>query len=396
MKKISLILSVGLLSAHIGLAQRGAVTTAKLNLDSGKLDVAQSNIDNAIKHDKTKDDPKTWYYRGMVYESMLTSPLEPYRKLSDRPIEEAVASYRKALELDSKKKLVSEIQPRLDGMYNYALQNSIEAYNDKNFDKALAYNNIMEDLRPADTTVYLNKYVFAASKEDYTTARQAYEKLIEIGHDNVDIYNQLVFIARQVDKDDNRALQVVQQARQKHPNDKNLMMEEINLYIATGKIGELKGKLQEALKADPNNASLHTSLGTIYFNEAYDEKASKASRDAARANAIASLRKGLELDKDNLDAAYNLGVIYYNQAAEANKTLVGMDAKSQNSAKGAKVEADIKKHLEQALPYLETAYRVNPKDPNVLQTLAKTYMRLRKNAEAEKINKEYEAVTASN
>ncbi len=391
-----MILSVGLLTAHVGLAQRGAVTTAKLNLDNGKLDVAQTNIDKAAEHEKTKADPKTWYYRGMIYESMLTSPLESYQKLSDRPIEEAVISYRKALELDTKKKMTSEVKPRLEGMYNYALQNSIEAYNAKNFDKALAYNNIMEDLRPTDTTVYLNKYVFAASKNDFTTARQAYEKLIEIGHDNVEVYNQLIYIARQEEKNDAKALEIIQQARKKHPNDKNLMMEEINLFIVTGKIGELKGKLQEAIKAEPANASLHTSLGTIYFNEAHDEKASKASRDAARENAKASFKKALELDKNNVDAAYNMGVIYFNQAADANKTLVNMDAKTQNSAKGAKVEADIKKYLEESLPYLETAYRVSPKDANILQTLAKTYMRLRKTKEADKINKEYEALTASN
>ena len=51
-------------------AQPKAISTAEFSLESGQIDellVAKEEIDNASKHEKTKNSARMWFVRGKVY-----------------------------------------------------------------------------------------------------------------------------------------------------------------------------------------------------------------------------------------------------------------------------------------------------------------------------------------
>jgi tetratricopeptide (TPR) repeat protein len=83
-------------------------------------------------------------------------------------------------------------------------------------------------------------------------------------------------------------------------------------------------------------------------------------------------KKAIELNPEYFDANYNLGALYVNEAAgiieEANQLPLG-DPKYDV----AKKEADDK--LKAALPYLEKANQIDPKELNTLVTLKEIYAR---------------------
>ena len=84
MKKIILAMTMALLFASAGFAQRSKRTSAFMYMEKGQLDKAKEKIDLAVKHEKTKMDPKTWLYYGRIYYS---SPLPAFTKLAPNAAE---------------------------------------------------------------------------------------------------------------------------------------------------------------------------------------------------------------------------------------------------------------------------------------------------------------------
>src|SRR5688500_2750824 len=80
-------------------AQKSKVTTAKLDLDEGRLDKALENIEIGIQDEKAAIDPRSWYYRGMIYQA-ISEDNGKYKNLDTNAIDKAYESYLKALELD--------------------------------------------------------------------------------------------------------------------------------------------------------------------------------------------------------------------------------------------------------------------------------------------------------
>src|SRR5690606_25630394 len=65
----------------------------------GNLAEAKQIIDDATTYEKTKDDGKTWYYRGLIYASIDTTSNEEHKSLAENPLQVAVESFAKADQL---------------------------------------------------------------------------------------------------------------------------------------------------------------------------------------------------------------------------------------------------------------------------------------------------------
>src|SRR6187549_837371 len=101
MKRITLVLLM--LATVCTYAQK----TAKPNLNKaltswkeGKLDEAKTNIDLATTYEKTMSDPKTWYYRGLIYASIDTTSNAAHKALAPDAYKTALESFAKADELN--------------------------------------------------------------------------------------------------------------------------------------------------------------------------------------------------------------------------------------------------------------------------------------------------------
>ena len=102
MKKLVVLLPLFFVMT-IAIAQSGKrdLNNAYNAYSNGYLDRALTAIERCIQAEDTKDEAKTWMYRGNIY--LLIAAAEEgseYKALSANPAEEAFDSYNKALALD--------------------------------------------------------------------------------------------------------------------------------------------------------------------------------------------------------------------------------------------------------------------------------------------------------
>ena len=100
MRKITLIVALIGLSIAAN-AQSVKLQSAISDLRNGRLNKAKANIDAAAEHEDTKNDPKTWIYRGLIY-CQLGAPdvKDKYKGLCDNCFEVAYEAALRCKELD--------------------------------------------------------------------------------------------------------------------------------------------------------------------------------------------------------------------------------------------------------------------------------------------------------
>lgn len=377
---------------------------------------AQKNIDEAIAHEKSMNEAKTWYYRGNVYFAIANSKAPEFADQKASANETALKSYMKALVLNFKdpelQKLDLEKNPADVMKFFTALNDKSTKYVDQMwtadiigqkfpymansflnqgvdyFTKSKDYQKAMESFEAAvgvaaltgkvDTMSMYYTAMAAEKAGNKDKAIQLYEGLTQMKYqgdgDGPRIYLALSQLYKEKgDKD--KSLKVLQAGRKAYPDDKNLILEELNHYLAAGKLNEALDNLNLAVSKDPNNHTLHFALGTVYDNLANPEKDKKQPTDAEYKDYIAkaeqAYKKAIEIKPDYFDAIYNLGALYFNQGVKIN------DA-AQTIADNAKYAAEIKKADEKfniALPYLEKALEIQPNDKNTLLSLKQLYAR---------------------
>ncbi|QIL74768.1 MULTISPECIES: tetratricopeptide repeat protein [Hymenobacter] len=378
MKKILLTL-VAAATLHTASAQNSAVTNAILFQRQGTLDKARTEIDKAVQNPKTSTKAKTWFTRGEVYDGMAASPIYGKALAPGEGAKVAFESYQKAIELDGKDgEFGKQAVAKMDNLYGLALNAGVESYNGKNFDEAIKSYQMAQQIRPQDTTAYLYAAYAAEAKQDFATAKSTYAKLQAMNYKSPQMYGRLLQIARE-EKNDAEAMKVVQQALQAYPNNKAFMLEELNMYLAAGRGKEALDKIDRAIAADPTNSNLYAVKGSILDQNKQPEQA------------LAAYRKAVEVNPDNFDAQFNMGVYNYNKAAENFTKASKMDMASYQKS-GKKLEADGKKYFEQALPHFEKALQLQPDDRATISSLQKVYVRLGRNADAEKMNAKLETL----
>lgn len=354
-----------LMTAVIMFGQTNKRTSAYNYQRYGKLDLAKEAIDECVQNEKTIMDAKSWFYRGNIYYDIAMSPDTTYRKLDPDPLKVAYESYMKAKELDTKGEFTADIDRYTlavaEGYYNLG----VLSYNDKDF-KGSALNfeksfNVNRNFGRIDTTALYNAAVAASLGNETQLAKQYYEQVAQLGYERPDIYSSLSDIYK-AEGDTAKAVKVVEEGRAKFPGDFNLLVAEINIYLATDEKEKAKADLEKALEMDKTNPSIFFAVGTIYDQLGDIEKAVDAYKTA------------IQLNPDYFEANYNLGALYVNQAAEildkAND--LPLDA----IAEYDKQKALADDMLKASLPYLEKSLELMPEDVNTMVSLKEIYTRL--------------------
>ncbi|MBA9077384.1 tetratricopeptide repeat protein [Rufibacter quisquiliarum] len=361
-------------------AQTSAITNAIMFQQKGTLDKAKSEIDKAVTNEKTKDNAKAWFYKGVIYQDLAGHPIYGKTVNAAEVSRQAYEAFEKVPALEStakKKEFTQQAKERQEALqsnlYAFALNEGVEHYNNKKFAEAQkAYLEAVK-LKPQDTTAYIYAAYAAAGNEDYASAKKMYNQLVEKNMASPTVYSQLLYIASNVEKNDQETLAVLEKARKAYPENKNFMLQELDLFIKAGKGEESMAKLDAAIKADPTNANLYTVKGNLL------ERVNKADE------ALASYKKAAELDPSNFDAQFNMGVYYFNKGANMNNKANKMSyAEFQKSGKALQAEA--KKQFSQAVPYFENALKLQPKDRNTVQSLLKAYTALDRQADAKRMD----------
>ncbi len=348
-------------------------------MENGELAEAKTIIDAAIGHEKTMNDPKTWYYRGQIYASLDTANNEP------GALEEAIKSFDKALEMDPDQKSIStftasgiqNIDSKKQGYYAHYYNLAIQDYNAEEFASAADHFETSFFINPTDTNSILNAAYASLAGGDDDRAKSNFMKSYEAGVKDKNMFLQLYNFAVKGEKYE-EGLDIIGKAREIHPDDVDLAKYEINLLIQLDKTEEAKEGLMKAIESDPNNADLHFSLGVLQ-EEVGDKEA-----------AMSSYEKAVELNPDHYNSNFNIGVALFNEANELIKERNALSYKEE--AKSNELTEKINIQLEKALPRWEKLYSLKSDDRTVLETLGYIYNSLSMKDKYNKIQSELDGL----
>lgn len=342
---------------------------------NGQLDKAVESINEAILNEKTSQDAKTWMYRGEIYYNISTSPLPAYQALDTNAALVSYQSFMKAKEYDAKGQYSEEIAPYLNGLVNEFYRLGGVSFQESNYNNAIdnfeiAFN-IASSLGKFDTIAAFNIGMSGVLSEQPKVAAEYLKKCVDVQFDDPRIYMFYNRAAKQLG-DTTLAFQVVELGRERYPEDLSILLEQAQLYLETDQKEELLTSLQEAVKADPNNATLYFLMGKSYDDLKNVELAEK------------NYKKAAELNPDFFEAYYNMGAIYVNKAAEMQAE--ANDLPLNETAKYNELTEEANKNLAIAVPYLENALQIRPDDQPTILALKEAYGRLKMNDKLQKLN----------
>jgi tetratricopeptide (TPR) repeat protein len=368
MKKVFLLLTAIIISLGV-MAQKGKVTSALSFIDQGALDKAKENLDQAVNHEKSKDWYNTYFAKGRLYQAVFESEDPKYSSYCSECLEEAYNAYLKALELDNK----GSVEKRLitNMIYNsLALDlftQGSQQFEEKNFEEALksftTQIKITESDQYAgaiDSGMYYNAGLAAINSEKYTEAINYFEKCAEMHYMGITPYYQ-IYESMMGMGDTVKAEAYLLDLPNKFPDDNTIVLQLIDLYLKSNRYEEALKYINIAKENNPDNYSLYFATGIMLLNqEKFDD-------------AIVEFKKSMELKPDHFESYYGMGASHINKAADmivkANEI---MDVQKYSDAID---EANAV--YEKALPYMEKAYELNPKDEYTMRSLQELYYRLR-------------------
>ncbi|HEY9008769.1 tetratricopeptide repeat protein [Ohtaekwangia sp.] len=355
MKKIAVLLL--LIIPGMVLAQKEAkpnINKALTALKNGKLDEAKSTIDAATTYEKTMNDSKTWFYRGIIYGALDTTT--SYNSTEDLS-KVAGESLKKAEELSGGKTSALFVQDK-NGLplgYDQVIQNIGNAYLVKG-DKAFSSEDFKGALKQfekgiafkankPDTTFYEYAGYAAYNSEERQKAMDFLTKYADLGGKRTQALTMPALLAYE-DQNFEAALASAQKILKILPNHKDMKVVELNSLIQLKRYDEAAKNLEVAVKQNPNDAQSLYLLGVLNTELKKMEDA-KANFEAA-----------LKIQPDYFDAQFNLANYYL---IEIDKTTQDINALGISSANAKKKQELVQKRVKQseaAIPYLEKAEKM--------------------------------------
>ena len=334
---------------------------------------------------KLKDETKMYYYRGMIYldyimmASMDEGIMKELQAMEEEQLELAsFGSLKKCIELDTKNQWKSDVNRRIESLRAMMFNAGAEMFNQKNFEAAYdAFDGsvkMYDVLSKPDTLAMINAALAAENLNRFDEAFNYYKMCADNNYGKgAEMYQSMIRVLnspKNENKDDQKILSVIEEGKNKFPNDFVLNVEEFNFWYNKGDNEKAQQALQNAIEADPTNKILHFNIGVTYDNLAKTEHEAKNHEKAFEyiEKAVTGYKSAIELDDKYVDAYYNLGALYVNESQEIQSIA--------NDYDGEKYEQEMKRGqetMQKGIPYLEKVLTFTPNDKNTLSVLKIIY-----------------------
>ena len=334
---------------------------------------------------KLKDETKMYYYRGMIYldyimmASMDEGIMKELEAMEEEQLELAsFGSLKKCIELDTKNQWKSDVNRRIESLRAMMFNAGAEMVNQKNFEAAYdAFDGsvkMYDVLSKPDTLAMINAALAAENLNRFDEAFNYYKMCADNNYGKgAEMYQSMIRVLnspKNENKDDQKILSVIEEGKNKFPNDFVLNVEEFNFWYNKGDNEKAQQALQNAIEADPTNKILHFNIGVTYDNLAKTEHEAKNHEKAFEyiEKAVTGYKSAIELDDKYVDAYYNLGALYVNESQEIQSIA--------NDYDGEKYEQEMKRGqetMQKGIPYLEKVLTFTPNDKNTLSVLKIIY-----------------------
>lgn len=392
-----------------------AVTNAAMSLEMydadptqvGELKKAKEDIDFAAGHEKTTIDPKVWRYRGTIYNRIAFNAelkggqkdagliaLESFNKAWDLELAKLVEKGKDVTKMPAKPEFKEGYENACRALYN----GGADAYNSTDY--ALAYKSFTAILtiQPKTAEGLGKKPVETSTPNKIDMVQEAArlggmaaiqlgkpdeaEKLLlpllegkKISEEFIPSTYSMLAGGFQKANNSKKASEILGKARQLYPDDQSLLIAEINIALAEGKLKELEGKLKQAVDADPNNVELVFVLGNVYdgiFREKLEAGDAVNAKDFFD-KAVAWYTKGTEINPKHFNSAYSLGAIHVNYSNSFAKQM--NEITNVKDPKFKELENAYKELLDIGLVHLLNAEAIDPKDIGAAIALKEVYGR---------------------
>lgn len=315
MKKLSMILAFAALTFSAG-AQTLNVQSAIQDLKKMYLKKAKAEIDLATEHEQTKDDAKTWCYRGLIYSRIGQEATNPKSKFKDLAPDWAEQAYAAALEckrLDTKNEYANENNSVFRFVGNEYYSRSTEAYNAQNYqearncaEKAIEMYNNSGDSKFAGESMYIAGISCKAMK-DNEGVKKYFNNLIRKKTDKEVVYRTLFNIYKEENNND-AAMKTATNFKKNCPEDYNADLLMAEGYLLSQNLEKAKEMLESALQKTKDNADLYPQLlcqvaAILEITQDYEGAEAKYS-------------ESMKLNPNQFAANFGMGSMIYNRAVD--------------------------------------------------------------------------------
>jgi len=240
--------------------------------------------------------------------------------------------------------------------YDNAYRCFMEVRSVKKFFDGVPYEKKLDD---SDATFNAALCLFKLKRKD--EAKTMFQELIDRSYDSPTIY-QILASCYTDEGNDAKAIEIIGKGTEKYPGEVSLIIDELNIYIKQGKVGEHIAKLEKAANMDSSNAQIWYALAV-----AYDELKNAEKAEAAYLKAVVK-------DPNHYNAYNNLGALFYNQGVQLNKEM--MDDTKLTEKQYSDLQTKRNDLYKKALPYFEKAFCIKQDEKAIQQALKEVYAKL--------------------
>ena len=319
MKIKKIVTIAALMAVTVGMnAQSIMVESAIQDLRKSSLKKAKTEIDAAAVNDKTKEDPKTWYYRALIYAEIGRDAAQAKPKYKGLAPDWADVAYESALEcrrLDTKNDgefnqgLVSVFSTVGYDYYNRARK----LFGEKNYQEAMTvagravemYNNSGEGDNAGEAMYVAG--LSAMANHDTANVKKYFVNLMRKRTDKDQVYSYLFNIYK-AEGNTEQAMKVAANYKKftKDNYKANLLMAEG--YLMGQNVEKGKEEINAALELTKGDAEIYPTLlaqsaALLELTEDYE-------------GAEAKYRESLQLKPVQFEANFNMGKMFYNRAVD--------------------------------------------------------------------------------
>ena len=375
-----------------------------------------------------KEKKKTTDSEEYIYERFVAifkgDKLEAWKEtktIVPKPLDDAYACYKKAIELDVEKKSDKKIGEGLKSLKALYLKNALNCYYLKDslgsFQgfKAIVEINEMKQVNIVDTAIIFNAGLTANNAGAYDDAIKYLRKVVELKYTSEPSLYANLKRAYMGKGDSINAIATLKQGIIAFPNDLTIIIELINYYITINDKNSALEYIAKAKKNDPKNRSFYYVEAYLFdkmcglvdgklndldlakkaeiaqLNEAKRAEAKKTDKSIQKlkpiddkykklhsdlelkykaqedslqlvavnlqAKAIEQYKAAFETDPTYFEAYYNLAVMFYNNGLRYSEQAGKEVDDTKYQAKKNASDEEFKK----AVPYMELAYETNKK-----------------------------------
>lgn len=354
LKKIGMIVALTAFAASAS-AQAVNVQSAIQDLKKNYLKKAKAEIDAACMHDNTKDDAKTWCYKGLIYSRIGGEASNPKSKFKDLAPDWAEQAYAAALEckrLDTKQEFAQQVNEVFSFVGNDYWTRSSEAYQAKNYAEAQRLSEqAVEMFNNAGQSQYASEVLYIAgisayAQQDTVNVKKHFNSLIRKRTDKEFVYRTL-FNMYKDEQDFAQAMKVATTFKRNCKTNPDACLMSAEGYLLQKNIEKGKEELDNALNMAKDNAELYpvvlVKAGTMLDESAGEYEAAEAK-----------FQESLSILPNQFGANYGLGKMFYNRAVDKNNAANQLDPFDEASVGlYEKLNDEAKGFFRQAITYLE-------------------------------------------